>query len=74
MLDYLLAVLIAPLLRRLLRLCLRVMAISLLVTIPAKLWLRYMESRPSDEALMAVNAAGLALVLIIGSRRCGRRH
>ena len=74
MLDYLLAVLIAPLLRRLLGLCLRAMVISLLVTIPARLWQRYMESRPSDESLMAVNAVSLALLFTIGFRHLGRRR
>jgi hypothetical protein len=74
MLDYLLAVLIAPLLRRLLGLCLRAMSISLLVTIPARLWLRYMESSPSDETLMALNVVSLVLLFSIGFRHLGRRR
>jgi hypothetical protein len=73
MLDYLLAAWIAPLLRRLVVLSLRLWAIAFVVTIPARLWVRYLEPRPSDERLVALNAVGVGLLLtVVGFRYCRR--
>lgn len=74
MLDYLLAALIAPLLRRLIVLSLRLWAVAFVVTIPARLWVRYLEPRPSDEKLVVLNAFGVGLLLtILGFRALPRK-
>jgi hypothetical protein len=73
MLDYLLAAWIAPLLRRLVVLSLRLWAIAFVVTIPARLWVRYLEPRPSDEKLVTLNAVGVGLLLTAVGFRYYRR-
>jgi hypothetical protein len=68
-LDYLLAVLIAPLVRRLIVFSFRLCAFAFAVTIPARLWVRYLDPKPSAETVVVLNAAGLGLLLwILGLR------
>jgi len=74
MLDYLLAILIAPLLRLLLGLCLRLMAFAFMATIPARLWLQFVAPQPSARTVMAINAFSLGLLsALVVLRRCRRR-
>jgi hypothetical protein len=62
MLGYLLAVLVMPLLRRLVRWSLILMAAAFAVTVPARLWVRYLNPRPSERTLVACNVVGSALL------------
>ena len=59
-LDYLLAILLAPLLRRLIELSLKLSAIAFALTIPARLWVRFVESHPSETTLARSQQTGAA--------------
>ena len=71
-LDYLLAVLLAPLLRRLIGLCFKLSAIAFAVTIPARLWVRLVESHPSETTLVVLNA--MTVGVLLARRGFRRRH
>ena len=75
MLDYLLAVLLAPLLRRLIGLCLKLSAFAFAVTIPARLWVRLVESHPSEATLAVLNAGTAGMLFVfLATRGFRRRH
>jgi hypothetical protein len=62
MFKYLFALLIAPLLRPVLNAVLILLAIAFAVTIPARLWVLYVDPRPSDHLISMLNVATFALV------------
>lgn len=74
MLDYLLAVLLAPLLRRLIGLLLKLSAFAFAVTIPARLWVRLAESHPSERTLVVLNAMTAGMLSLLVACQCRRRR
>ncbi|MGI9041394.1 MAG: hypothetical protein ACR2HK_09940 [Gemmatimonadales bacterium] len=73
MLEHLLVALIAPVLRRLLALLLAVMAGAFLMTIPTRLWVRYVDSYPSEQALIVLNSMSIVLIGGLSAPRFRRR-
>ena len=74
MLDHLLVVLLAPLLRRLIELLFKLSAFALAVTIPARLWVRLVESHPSERTLAVFNAVTAGMLSLFVACRCLRRR
>jgi hypothetical protein len=65
----------APLLRRLIGLFLRLSAIAFAITIPARLWVRFVESHPSETRLVVLNAVTVGVLALLVACRChGRRR
>lgn len=74
MLDYLLAILLAPLLRRLIGLLLKLSAIAFTGTIPARLWVRCVDSHPSETTLVVLNAVTVGLLSFLVASQGRRRR
>jgi hypothetical protein len=81
MFKYLFALLIAPLLRPVLNAVLVLLAVAFAVTVPARLWVMYVDPRPSYHVISVLNVATSALLLCVGlaweiraRRRCIRRR
>lgn len=72
-LDYLLAVLLAPLLRRLIGVSFKLSAIAFAVTMPARLWVGLVESHPSETTLVVLNAVTVGVLFVLLARRGFRR-
>ena len=62
MFKYLFALLIAPLLRPVLSAVLILLAVAFAVTIPARLWVMYVDPRPSDHLISVLNVATFVLL------------
>lgn len=65
MFKYLFALLIAPLLRPVLNAVLILLVVAFAVTIPARLWVIYVDPRPSDHLISVLNVATFALLLCV---------
>lgn len=74
MLNHLLVLLLAPVLRRLIAWLLVLMAIGFLVSVPARLWVRYIDRTPSEPMVIALNAVGLCLLCVFVFRVTCRRR
>ncbi len=78
MLSYLLAVLVAPLVRSLLRWFLILMGGAFAATMPARLWIWCVGLQPTGTILVTLNALGFVLlgvsVVYRVHRRCKGRH
>lgn len=75
MFRYLVALLIAPLLRPVLNAVLILLAVAFAVTIPARLWVMYVDPRPTDHAIAFLNVSTFAfLVCAFVIRRVRRRQ
>ena len=73
MLRYLLPYLVAPLLRRVLAVLLILTVLAVAVTIPARLWMQYVDPRPSGQTIIALNVATFVCLLgIVVARRVRR--
>jgi hypothetical protein len=64
-LGYLLAYTLAPLVRRLAAVVLVVGALAFLVTLPARLWVRYVSPLPNDVTIVTFNFA--TFVVVVGT-------
>lgn len=64
MLDHLLVLLVAPALRRIIAWVLVLMAVGFLAAVPARLWVRYIDSTPSEPTVIVLNAASLCLLCV----------
>ena len=71
MLKYLFVLLVVPALRRLVVLAAMLMAAAFLVTIPARLWLLYVDPGLSDCSIIVLNSttSGCLVGLVLGRRR-----
>jgi hypothetical protein len=75
MLGYLLAHLVAPLLRRFVAVALFTATCAFGITIPARLWARYVSPRPDPALVVGLNVATLAVVLGLAAwHRASRSH
>ncbi len=75
MFKYLFALLIAPLLRPVLNAVLILLAVAFAVTIPARLWVMYVDPRPSGHLISVLNIATLAfIVCAVVAWHWRRRH
>lgn len=76
MLKHLLVLLIAPIIRRLVAISVAVILAAYVVTIPARLWVLYVDPRASECHIMILNAttSGFLIGLALGRRRRGWRR
>lgn len=75
MFRYIFALLLAPLLRPVFNAVLLLLAVAFAVTVPARLWVMYVDPRPSYHMISALNVATFAsLVVVVAAWRFGRRH
>ncbi len=75
MFKYLFALLIAPLMRPVLSAVLILLAVAFAITIPARLWVLYVDPRPSGHLISVLNIATFAfLVCAVVARRRRRHH
>lgn len=65
MFRYLLALLLAPLLRPIFNAVLLVVAVAFAVTIPARLWIMYVEPQPSYRMISGLNIATSAFLICV---------
>jgi hypothetical protein len=74
MLNHLLVLLLVPVLRRLIAWLLVLMAAGFLVSVPARLWVRYVDRTPSEPMVIVLNAVSLCLLCVFGFRVTSRRR
>lgn len=65
MLRYMFALLLAPLLRPVFNAVLLLLGVAFAVTIPARLWVIYVDPRPSYHLISVLNVATSALLLCV---------
>ncbi|HET7583497.1 MAG TPA: hypothetical protein VFK13_01235 [Gemmatimonadaceae bacterium] len=73
MFKYLFAYLVAPLLRPIFNAVLTLLVVAFVITIPARLWALYVDPRPSEHIVAALNVATFALLVLLGSYVAIRR-
>lgn len=75
MFRYMFALLLAPLLRPVINAVLLLLVVAIAVTVPARLWMMYVEPRPSYHLISVLNVVTFAfLVGIVAMWRLHRRH
>lgn len=74
MFGYLVAYIIGPLVRRIVGLVLVVMVLAFAITVPARLWVRYVSPRPADATIIGLNIATLGVIVVIGLALWRRRR
>ena len=65
MFRYMFALLLAPLLRPVFNAVLLLLAVAFAVTVPARLWVMYVDPRPSYHLISVLNVATVALLLCV---------
>lgn len=65
MFKYLLALLLTPLLRPAVNAVLLLLLVAVAVTVPARLWVMYVDPRPSYHLIAVLNAATFAFLICV---------
>ncbi len=75
MFRYMLALLLAPLLRPVFNVVIILLVVAIAVTMPARLWVTYVDQRPSYHQISMLNVATfIFLVCAVVTWRVRRRH